>query len=80
MTKPVPDGYSTIRMDQLLKADKELFLVMAQEIQQSGERLSDTPSQFSGSCIASTTATPPPKSDVAPKGRGKVRKDGKQIG
>ena len=101
MTKPVPDGYSKIRMDQLLKADKELFLVMAQEIQQSGERLSDTPSPMNVSmqklmtdpritmhllpvpnslarASASTTATPPPKSDVAPKGRGKVRKDGKQ--
>ena len=74
---------------------------MAQEIQQTGERLSDTPSPMNVSmkklmtdpritmhllpvpnslarASSSTTATPPPKPDVAPKGRGKVRKDGKQ--
>ena len=44
MTKTVPEGYSKIRMDQPLKADRELFLVMAQDLQQSGERLSFTPS------------------------------------
>jgi hypothetical protein len=44
LTKAVPDGYTKIRMEQLLKADRELFLVMAQELQQSGERLNDTPS------------------------------------
>ena len=35
LTKSVPDGYSKIRMDQLLKADRELFLVMAQDLQQT---------------------------------------------
>ena len=31
-------------MEQLLKADRELFLVMAHDLQHSGERLSETPS------------------------------------
>ena len=103
LTKAVPDGYSKIRMDQLLKADRELFLVMAQDLQQTNERLSDTPSPMNvampqlmtdpritmhllpvpshsakHNSSASTTNTPRPDSSVGPKGRGKVRKDGKQ--
>lgn len=44
LTKAVPEGYSRIKMSQLLKADREMFLVMAEELQQSDERLSDSPS------------------------------------
>lgn len=44
LSKAVPDGYAKIKVEQLLKADRELLLVMAQELQQSGDRLTDTPS------------------------------------
>eukprot|EP00435_Cladocopium_sp_Y103_P009696 s2809_g2.t1 len=43
LTKAVPEGY-LYKMSQLLKADRELFLVMSEELQQSGDRLSDAPS------------------------------------
>ena len=32
-SKTAPEGYAKIRMDQLVKADKELFVVMAEELQ-----------------------------------------------
>lgn len=31
LSKPAPEGYSKVRMDQLIKADKEMFMVMAEE-------------------------------------------------
>ena len=102
LTKAVPDGYSRIRTDQLLKADRELFLVMAQDLQQSGERLSETPSPMNvamprlmtdpritmhllplPSHASRSSTTPAPaaparrETSQAPKGRGKVRRDGK---
>lgn len=42
--KQAPDGYSRVRMDQLVRADKELFMIMAEELQQANKQLSETPS------------------------------------
>ena len=103
ITKPVPDGYTKIKMEQLLKADRELFLVMAQELQQSGERLNETPSPMnqamprlmsdpritmhllplpshSARATSTSSAAPTPRKEnpVNAKGRGKVRREGKQ--
>ena len=103
LTKAVPDGYSRIRADQLLKADKEMFLVMAQDLQRSGERLSETPSPMNVAMpklmtdpritmhllplpsqtprqVSANVPAAPSRRDtsVAPKGKGKVRRDGKQ--
>ena len=103
LTKAVPDGYTKIKMEQLLKADRELFLVMAQEVQQTGERLNDTPSPMNqamprlmtdpritmhllplpshaAKTTSASSAAPPPKKEnpVNAKGRGKVRRQGKQ--
>ena len=44
LSKPAPDGYAKIKMDQVIKADKELFMIMSEEHQQSGSQLTDTPS------------------------------------
>ena len=93
---------SGARTDQLLKADRELFLVMAQDLQQTGERLSETPSPMNvamprlmtdpritmhllplPSHASRSSTTPAPaaparrETSQAPKGRGKVRRDGK---
>eukprot|EP00435_Cladocopium_sp_Y103_P012313 s386_g3.t1 len=109
LTKAVPEGYSRIKMSQLLKADRELFLVMSEELQQTGDRLSDAPSpmntafpklvtdpritmhllplpQFSSSKSSSSgqlnTSNRHESNQTStkgsPKGRGKVRRDGKQ--
>ena len=103
LTKVAPDGYSRIKMEQLLKADRELFLVMAHDLQHTGDRLSDTPSPMNQAmprlmtdpritmhllplpthaarASSSTTTPAPPKKEnpATPKGRGKVRRDGKQ--
>ena len=43
-SKAAPEGYAKVRMDQLVKADKELFMIMADDLQQRDVRLSDTPS------------------------------------
>ena len=43
LSKDVPEGYSKIRTDQVMKADKELFLTMAEEIQRAGQRLTANP-------------------------------------
>ena len=103
LAKPVPEGYSRIRADQLLKADKEIFLVMSEDLQQSGKRLSETPSPMnvampklmtdpritmhllplpssaprpvSPAALSAPTKREPP---VNAKGRGKVRREGKQ--
>ncbi len=42
-SKNTPDGYSKIRTDQLVRADRELFTLMAETLQISGEELTDTP-------------------------------------
>ena len=55
LTKAVPDGYSRIKMSQLLKADREMFLVMAEDIQQTGVRLSATPSPMNKAMVALVT-------------------------
>lgn len=47
-SKAAPEGYAKIRMDQLVKADKELFVVMSEELQQRDVRLTDTPSPMEG--------------------------------
>jgi hypothetical protein len=103
LTKAVPDGYAKIKMEQLLKADRELFLVMAQELQQSGDRLTDTPSPMNTAMprlmtdpritmhllplpshatrvqsAPSATAPPRKENPMNAKGRGKVRREGKQ--
>ena len=44
LSKPAPEGYSKIKMDQVIKADKELFMILSEEHQQTGERLTDVPS------------------------------------
>ena len=44
LSKPAPEGYCKIKMDQVIKADKELFMILSEEHQQTGERLTDTPS------------------------------------
>ena len=44
LSKPAPEGYCKIKMDQVIKADKELFIILSEEHQQTGERLTDTPS------------------------------------
>ena len=41
-SKAAPEGYAKVRMDQLVKADKELFMIMADDLQQRDVRLSDT--------------------------------------
>ena len=43
-SKMVPDGYQKVRLEQLIKADKELFLIMSEDIQQKNVQLSATPS------------------------------------
>ena len=103
LAKAAPEGYSRIKMEQLLKADRELFLVMAHDLQHSGERLSETPSPMNqamprlmtdpritmhllplpthaAKASSSTTTPAPPKKEnpATPKGRGKVRREGKQ--
>ena len=42
-SKNTPDGNSKIRTDQLVRADRELFTLMAETLQISGEKLTDTP-------------------------------------
>lgn len=44
LSKPAPEGYAKIKMDQVIKADKELFMILSEEHQQTGERLTDVPS------------------------------------
>ena len=44
LAKQAPDGYSKIKTEQILKADKELFMIMSEEHQQSDDRLTDVPS------------------------------------
>ena len=44
LSKPAPEGYAKIKMDQVIKADKELFMVMSEEHQQTNDRLTDVPS------------------------------------
>ena len=41
LSKPAPEGYNRVRMDQLVKADRELFLIMAEDFQVSGKNLAD---------------------------------------
>lgn len=43
VSKDAPDGYSRVRLDQLVKADREMFTLMSEELQTSGKRLTDTP-------------------------------------
>eukprot|EP00435_Cladocopium_sp_Y103_P000779 s5414_g1.t1 len=44
LSKPAPEGYAKIKMDQVIRADKELFMIMAEDHQQTDERLTDVPS------------------------------------
>eukprot|EP00435_Cladocopium_sp_Y103_P000018 s3918_g1.t1 len=44
LSKPAPEGYAKIKMDQVIRADKELFMIMAEDHQQTEDRLTDVPS------------------------------------
>ncbi len=43
-SKVAPDGYHRVRLEQLIKADKEHFVIMSDDIQQKDVQLSATPS------------------------------------
>lgn len=43
LSKDAPAGYSKLSLDQLVRADKELFTVMAQDLQITDKRLTATP-------------------------------------
>ena len=44
LSKASPEGYTKIKMDQVIKADKELFMIMSEEHQHTEQRLTDVPS------------------------------------
>ena len=44
LAKTAPDGYAKIKTEQIFKADKELFMIMSEEHQQTDDRLTDVPS------------------------------------
>ena len=43
LSKAAPEGYSKVRLNQLVRADRELFTLMAESLQLTGEKLTDTP-------------------------------------
>lgn len=55
LTKDVPAGYAKLTLDQLVKADKELFTIMAQELQITDKRLTATPAPMDESMRALRT-------------------------
>ena len=44
LSKAAPEGYTKVKIDQVIKADKELFMIMAEEHQHGDQRLKDVPS------------------------------------
>ena len=44
LSKAAPEGYTKVKIDQVIKADKELFMIMAEEHQHGDQRLTDVPS------------------------------------
>ena len=55
LSKEAPEGYSRVRLDQLVKADKELFTIMAQETQIGNKKLTATPSPMNKAMAALST-------------------------
>ena len=43
LSREAPDGYSRVRLDQLVRADQELFTIMAEELQQTAINLVSVP-------------------------------------
>ena len=44
LSKAAPEGYTKVKIDQVIKADKELFMIMSEEHQHTEQRLTDVPS------------------------------------
>jgi len=55
VSKDAPDGYSRVRLDQLVKADREMFTLMSEELQTSGKRLTDTPAPMNDAMVRLST-------------------------
>ena len=55
LSKDAPEGYSRVRLDQLVKADKELFTVMAQELQFGNKKLTSSPSPMNRAMLSLST-------------------------
>eukprot|EP00438_Fugacium_kawagutii_P027183 Skav219542 [mRNA] locus=scaffold2109:548:5400:- [translate_table: standard] len=74
--KLAPDGYSRVRMDQLLRADKELFLVMAEETDpRVTMHLLPLPAhrQAASSAVSSASKAAPPPAPVPGNRRQKTK-------
>lgn len=55
ISKDAPDSYSRVRLDQLVKADKGMFTLMSEELQNSGKRLTETPAPMNEAMIKLST-------------------------
>ena len=55
VSKDAPEGYSRVRLDQLVKADREMFTLMSEELQISGKRLTDTPAPMNEAMVRLST-------------------------